>query len=277
MDHVVIGPNPQTTSASKTILTGPILGMTEEEFQKLAASVLIVIPHRPSEGVSGDLALNVGFWARFGSRVAVDEDQFGGFIEHTRAGICKLFQQVKRDNTDVKFLVMIDADEKVPWDAPYRLAAWDLPIVSGVICSWSQGRGIFANVFIKDEYGVARMPSFDKTRKIPGRGLVEAHSVGTGLICIRGDVIDQIVDAGEVPFVMSESDRRSCFDTGVLKVGEDTTFCSQARKLGHKAFVDFSVRGIHYKTIPIMWPESAIDHDLDVRDWKVSPADYHHG
>lgn len=277
MPAKVIGPNPHRTVASQIEVVQPIMGMSQEEFAKLAASILIVVPHRVSEGISSALALNFGFWARFGTKITCNEDEFGGFIEAVRANICTLFNQVRRDMPEVKYLVMIDADEACEWDAPYRLASWDLPIVSGVICSYSPGRGIFANVFIKDEHNVSRMPSWTKTRTIPGRGLVEAHSVGTGLICIRHDVIDKIIEGGDIPFVMTPDDRKSCFDTGVMKVGEDTTFCAQARKHGFKSYVDFGVRGTHFKTIAIEWPQQNIDYMMDVRDWKVDPGDYSHG
>lgn len=274
---LVIGPNPHRTAASQVEVTQPIMGLSEEEFAKLAASIFIMVPHRPAEGINSGLAINFGFWARFGTTITCIEDQFGGFIEHTRANMAQLFRTVRRDRPELKYLVMIDADEKVPWDAPYRLAAWDEPIVSGIICSYAEQRGIFANVFVKDEFNVARMPSWNKTRNIPGKGLKECHSVGTGLICIRHDVLDKIIDDGETPFVMTDADRKTCFETGVLKVGEDTTFCAQARKRGFACYADFGVRGIHYKTIAIEWPQSHVDYGIDVRQWKVDPGDYHHG
>jgi len=277
MNSMVIGPNPHKSASSKVETVQPIMGLDQEEFAKLAESIFIMVPHRPSEGIQSGLALNFGFWARFGTTITCVEDHFGGFIEQTRAGMCDLFRRVRKDRPELQYLVMIDSDETVHWDAPYRLAAWNEPIVSGIICSFAPERGIFANVFIKDEYGVARMPSWNKTRNIPGRGLKEAHSAGTGLMCIRHDVIDAIIDGGDVPFVLTESDRKACFETGVMKVGEDTTFCGQARKHGFKSYVDFGVRGKHYKTISIEWPHANIDHSADVREWKIDPGDYYHG
>ncbi len=277
MDAYVIGPNPHKTAASKVEVVEPIMGMPVEEFAKLAQSIFIMVPHRDSEGLNAGLAINFGFWARFGTTITTVPDQFGGFIEQTRANMCDLFRRVRADRPELRYLVMIDADESMSWDAPYRLAAWDEPIVSGIICSYAAQRGIFANIFVTDKHGKARMPSWNKTRTIPGRGLKECHSVGTGLICIRADVIDAILDGGDMPFVMNEDDRRSCLDTGVLKMGEDTTFCGQARKHGFKSYADFGVRGIHMKTIAIEWPQSHIDYSIDVRQWDVDPGDYHHG
>ena len=278
MNALVIGPRAdENKSGSERMKIEPILGMSPDEFAALAESVFIMVPHRADDGVTANIMLNTGFWARFGTSITAIRDDFGGFIEMTRANMVKMFRQVREDNPKIKYLVMIDNDEEVNWDAPYQLAAWDLPIVSGIICSHAPTRGIFANVFIKDEFGVARMPSFNRTGKIPGKGLKECHSVGTGLLCIRFDVFEKIIEAGDMPFVMTLEDRQSCFDTGVLKVGEDTTFCAQARKQGFKCFVDFAVRGKHFKTLAVEWPHSHIDDSIDVRTWQVDPGDYHHG
>lgn len=269
-----MGPNPHKTAAARSEVVQPIMGMSEEEFAKLAQSVFIMVPNRGT--VSSKLFITNGFWARFGTTITEVEDRFGGFVEQLRANMCDLFRRVRKDRPELKYLVMIDDDEGVPWDAPYRLASWDLPIVSGVICSYAQGRGIFINVFVKDRYGVARMPSWNKTKVIPGKGLRECHSVGTGLICIRHDVIDAIIEGGQIPFAIPEESKRDAFDTGVLKVGEDTTFCAQARQHGFQSYVDFAVRGVHRKSIDIEWPQCNIDYNLDVRDWEVDPGDYHH-
>lgn len=275
MDAYVIGPNPHKTAAAQMEIVQPIMGLPVEEFAALAQSIFIMVPNRGK--VHSKLFISNGFWARFGTTITEVEDRFGGYVEQMRANMCDLFRRVRKDRPELKFLVMMDDDEAVPWDAPYRLAAWDLPIVSGVVCTYAQERGIFINVFIKDRYGVARMPSFLKTTTIPGKGLKECHSVGAGLVCIRHDVIDAVIDGGDLPFVIADESRREAFETGVMKVGEDTTFCAQARKHGFQSYVDFSVRAPHRKEIDVEWPQSHIDYDIDVRDWEVDPGDYHHG
>jgi hypothetical protein len=277
MDVKVIGPEPEQTSASKIEVVRPIMGMSEEEFAALARSILVVIPHRSSEGVTAGLAQCIGYWSRFATAVATIEDEFGGFVEMTRAGMVRFFLDYCRDRQDIRYCVMIDADENVPWDAPYRLAAWDLPVVSGVICSYSQARGIFACFTVKDEYGVARFPSWNFTKSLPGRGLIEAHSTGAGLLCIKKEVFEAILNDGDTPFVIPEEKRRQCVETGVLKWGEDISFSRQCEKLGFKRYVDMSVRGTHYKTVAVQWPESHVDYTIDPREWKVNARDYAHG
>ena len=273
----IIGPNTDTPSATERTIVGPVLGMSIEEMQQLASTSLVTIPHRSSEGPNVGLMYNAGHWARFGMAYAGFEDQFGGFVELTRAGICRHFLDYARDRASIDKLVMIDADENVPWDAPFRLAAWDLPVVSGIICNYSPARGAYACVTFKDKYGVARFPSQTHTRKIPGRGIKEANSVGTGLICIKKNVLETIMSGGDHPFRIPEDVRDSCFEVGTLKQGEDIAFSHQCEKYGFKRYVDFAVRGEHYKTLPIGWPKDGIDYEVDAADWTVDERDFLHG
>lgn len=277
MDFKVIGPDPGSSSATKIETVGPIMGMNEEQFITLARSVIVMIPHRRGTGITAGLAQNIGYWSRFSTAVCTIEDDFGGFVEMTRAGMVRTFLQYCRDRPEVEYCVMIDADENVPWDAPYRLAAWQIPVVSGVICSFTEGRGIFACFTMKDEYGVARFPSWNFTGKMPGKGLVKAHSAGTGLLCVKKAVFEKILASGETPFAIPEEQRRHCLETGVLKWGEDISFCRQCERHGFDINVDLSVRGVHYKTLAIQWPMDSIDYDLDPETWQVDSREFHVG
>lgn len=277
MDMKIVGMQAPGSTETVTDIMQPIMGMSPEEFMKLTRSVLIVIPHRAGEGICGDLAQTIGFWAVNGTPVATVADPFGGFIELTRAGIVKTFMQYCSDHPEVDKLVMIDSDERVEWDAPYRLAMWDLPVVSGVVCTANQLRGVFACFTVKDKYGQARFPSYNFSKTIPSRGLLEAHSVGTGLICVKKSVFQAIYDSGKTPFIIPEAIREQSIESGILKWGEDISFCRQAEDLGFKRYVDLSVHATHFKTLAVDWPKHAIDSNIDVRDWRVDDRDYAHG
>ena len=251
--------------------------MTEEEFQELVDQTLIMVPHRISEGINPGLADVKAIWARFGAVTAQVEDSFGGFIEIVRSGMVRTFMEYCRNHPKIDKMVMIDADENVPWDAPYRLAAWDLPVVSGVVSNYSENRGVFACFTMKDEHGVARFPSYNFTKKMPGKGLVKAHSVGCGLICIKKVVFEKMYDNKMIPFYIPEETRRAAADTGLLTWGEDIAFCRQCEELGFDRYVDLSIHAVHYKTMPITWPRAALDYEMDPQKWKVSPKDYRHG
>jgi hypothetical protein len=253
------------------------MGLSEEQFQALVESTLIMIPHSSSEGISAGLAQAMGVWGRFGATVATIMDNFGGFIEVVRAGMVRTFMEYCQTHPNIDKLVMIDSDENVPWDAPYRLAAWDLPIVSGVVCTYNDVRGVFACFTVKDENGIARFPSYNFTRTMPGKGLVEAHSVGTGLVCIKKAVFEMMYEKNVVPFYIPEEIRLKAVDRGLLAWGEDMAFCRAAEDLGFERFVDLSVQAVHYKTMPILWPRAALDYEMDPAEWRVSPKDYRHG
>lgn len=275
MQTKIIGPDVPSTTAERQI-AGPVLGLTEEEMGALASTILLCVPHRVS-GVTGNLFLNAGFWGRMGLAYGGIEDRFGGFVEVTRAGIVRHFLEYAKDRPSIDKLVMIDADQAVEWDAAVRLASWDLPVVSGIVCNYSDAKGPYACVAFKDRYGVARFPSYKHTKRLPARGLKEAHNVGTGLICIKKNVLETILNDGDYPFRISEKVRDTCFETGTLKEGEDTAFCRQCERHGFRRYVDFSVRAIHYKTLGIQWPQDGLDYELSPDDWTVDDKDFYHG
>jgi hypothetical protein len=277
MQAKIVGPTANTSSAVATENVRPILGMTAEEMSALASTIAVFIPHRATENPHSGLFINAGFWGMQGLSYAPLQDNFAGFVEVTRSNIARFFLDYAKDRPSIDKLVMIDADQNVQWDAPYRLAAWDLPVVAGIVCSYTEAMGPWACVQFKDKYGVARFPSYMKTKTIPGRGIKEAHSVGTGLIFIKKQVLEAIFDSGDYPFRIESKVRDSCFETGTLKQGEDIAFSRQCEKLGFKRYVDFSVHAVHYKYLGIQWPKDGIDHNLNPSDWEVNDRDYHHG
>lgn len=252
----------------------PIAGLSDQEFQELAESVLVCIPHRSDEGIAAGICTHFGMWGRLGLRVATVRDPHGGFIECTRGGMVQLFLEHAWQHPKVKYLVMIDNDESILWDAPLRLAQHGKAIVSGVVCGYSPERGIFACFTVKDENGIARFPSFRDTRTLPGEGLIRAEQVGTGLICIRRDVLETIREHGEEPFFIPEEIRKESVAKGNLTKSEDVCFSERCRRYGFDVWVDLSVHASHRKAISIGWPADAIDHSIDAIDWKPSPFDY---
>jgi len=273
----VMGPQGEVAAGMGETKFAPTMGMSEEEFMGLVDSTMIMIPHRMSDGINAGLSQAMGGWARLGGTVATVVDEFGGFIEITRSNMVRTFMEYCASHPNVDKLVMVDNDENIPWDAPFRLAAWDLPVVSGVVCSYNENRGVFACFTMKDEFGIARFPSFNFTKVMPGKGLVQAHSVGTGLICIKKVVFERMYDSGVNPFYIPEATRIHAAQTGMLAWGEDIAFSRQCEELGFDRHVDLSVQAVHYKIMPIAWPKGAIDYGVDAAEWKVSPKDYRHG
>jgi len=252
----------------------PLAGLTDEQFAELAASILVVIPHRSNEGIGAGICTHFGMWGRIGLRVATVKDPHGGFIECTRGGIVQLFLETAWKNPDIKYLVMIDNDQSIQWDAPLRLAQHEKPVVSGVVCGYNAERGIFACFTAKDENGIARFPSYRDTKFLPAEGLIEVEQAGTGLVCVRRDVLEVIRENGEQPFMIPEDVRVEGIRAGQLRKSEDICFCERVCKYGFGRYVDLSIHATHFKTVPIGWPADCIDDTISAIDWKPSAFDY---
>jgi hypothetical protein len=254
----------------------PVPDMTVEEFAELAASIMVMVPHRSNEGIHYSIANSVGFWARWGMSYAPINDDFAGNIAETRAGMCRAFLDIAAVHPRYKFLVMIDNDEVIDPLMPLKLCRWNEPLVSGVVCTGSEHGSIKACFTKKDRYGNVRFPTVVYTGRMPARGLIEVESCGAGLVAIRLDALQAVADSGEIPFYIPDIIRREHWKTGVLAVGEDIAFCKQLAKLGIPRYVDLSVRAIHMKTLPVAWPLELIDEDLAPEDWEIDPRDILH-
>ena len=147
-------------------------------------------------------------------------------------------------------------------------------ICSGVVCGYNAERGIFACFTAKDENGIPRFPSFRDTKLLPAEGLIEAEQVGTGLICIRRDVLETLRENDEEPFMIEEDIRKESIRTGNLRKSEDIVFSERAAKYGFGRYVDLSIHATHYKYVPIGWPADCIDDSIRAIDWKPSAFDY---
>jgi hypothetical protein len=252
----------------------PIPGLTDQEFRELTESVLVVIAHRAWEGIAAGLCQNFGIWGRIGLNWATIRDPNGGFLEVTRGGMVQFFLELAHKHPSFRYMVMVDNDESISWDAPLRLAQHGMPVVSGVVCGYSPERGIFACFTAKDENGVARFPSFRDTKILPSEGLIEAEQVGTGLLCIRRDVVETLREHNEEPFFIPEEYRLEGVRAGQLRKSEDIAFSERCAKFGFKRYVDLSIHAAHHKMITISWPTDHIDDAVKAIDWKPSPFDY---
>jgi len=276
-------PEPQQAGDNTRVLNIiPLATLSDEEWSKLVASILVVIPCRAGEGINPGTAMHLPLWGRMGLKFAILKDPHGGFIEVVRGAMERMFLEMTDKNPEVRFLVMIDNDQAIEWDAPMRLAYHDKPIVSGVVAGYNSERGIFSCFTMPDAKGVPRFPSYRFTKMFPGKGLRKVHQVGTGLCSVRRDVFETINANGGCSFLIDEKMRKDSYKVGHIKQGEDFSFCDKARAAGFDIYVDFSIRALHYKTIPLAWPEDRLDDDLDASatdeegkfKWMVSSLDF---
>jgi len=249
------------------------LGMSMDDMKALSREILVAIPYRAREGVNAGICIHYGLWGPLGTKVFHVVDPHGGFIEIVRCGIVRSFLDSCKIFPELKYLIMIDNDQAVEPDALLRLARHGLPVVSGIVCSASEKKGIFACITVKTRTGAAYFPTLNATGVMPAEGVVEVHQAGTGLICIRRDVLETLQSYGELPFYIPEHVRRNAAETGDLHKSEDISFADVCEKYGIKRYADLSVRAIHYKQLALFWPPDKIDATLRAEDWDVKPHD----
>lgn len=252
----------------------PEMGMLRSEFRALASQVCVVLPYLHGQGITHSFVDTCYFWRICGSTVLRCEVPHTGFVEIARAAMVQQFLEARKRVPELRFLVTIDTDEDVGPFAPYQLAQWDKPVVSGIVCSYNEKYGIFACIMLKDKNGIARFPSVNGTGKMPTKGLVKIHRAGAGLLCVRHDVFEAIYAKNDYPFLLRDEDRRASAESGVLKIGEDMYFCQQAQEAGFELYADLAVRARHFKTMALQWPITCNDPTLRCEDWNVSERDF---
>lgn len=267
--------NPQDAGEHTRVQTMvPLAALTDEDFAKLCSKILVVVPHRQNEGIHPGVANNFGIWGRLGLQYATLADPHGGFIEVVRGHMERVFLDQADKNPGLEYIVMIDNDQSVSWDAPFRLVHNGKDLCSGVVCGFNHERGIFACFTSEDPKGVARFASYRFTKRFPGKGMKRVHQCGTGLVAIHRRVFETLIERGEFAFMISEKLRKESYRIGHIKQGEDFSFCDKVREAGFELWVDFGVRALHHKTIALGWPDEMLDEDYDASEWTVSDLDF---
>ena len=234
--------------------------------------ILIQCLYRPTEPIHPAIIGASYTWVDQGAGWQRIMDPFGGWVHISRNWQSRLFLA----RPEFKYLLMIDSDEAVPWWAPFHLAEAmdqnDLQVLSGVVCGFTQERGLFACVAVKGGDGVARFPSLATTKTIPTKGIQEIHNAGTGLLMVRRDALEALWKAWEAdhafgqPFSIPEAEQDVAALQGALPRGEDVCFTDRCRKLGIKVNVDWAVKAGHQKPFLMAWPENQTT-PLDPANW----------
>lgn len=133
--------------------------------------------------------------------------------------------------TDCTHLLMIDSDV-IPPDNITRMVGHD--ICSAWVNAYKDGHLMpVAMDRVKDGW---------KQRQTLGAGPNEVDAVGTGCIMVRREVFEKM----PAPWFEFIKDER-----GMLKAGEDFSFCQKAKELGFSIQFDTNYRCVHYCTTPL--------------------------
>jgi hypothetical protein len=258
------------TSKSKEPGEGMELQLDEapKSYRVNPREILIQVLHRPQEMIHPGLIDSSYTWVDQGCGFQRISDPFGGWVHISRNWQTRQFMARK----EFKYLLLLDADESVPWWVPFQLAELDLPVVSGVVCGFTAERGIFACVAVKGEDGKARFPSVTETKTIPARGVQEVHNAGTGCLMIRRDVMEKLwarFDADPSfgqPFSIPEAEQNTAAIQGALPRGEDICFTDRCRALDIPISVDWGCKLGHQKPFNLAWPANMVT-EMDANRW----------
>lgn len=269
-----------------------------EQNRALLNDIYVVVPMRPSEGINPILHRMQAIWFGEGTAFLDAQDFFGGFIEHTRSGICRRFlvePPLKPDGTPCRYLLMIDNDMEPPINLPWMLGRHGLPVVGVCAMTVDSEFGPQLCFSIKDPLGKYRFPCLRSGQSIPFKGIVKVGHVGAGAILIDRAVLEAFdfgasalaaikkhreggtltpaeVDSilrPDIPFACPQDSRIEGMNEGRIVVGEDIAFCNQLRAKGIDCYVDLEAQLGHKKTLSLSWDETRRDPYMAAASWKV--------
>lgn len=146
-----------------------------------------------------------------------------------RNEICRQARQAQVD-----FLIMID-DDVVPGDRLLALPGHDKPVVAGLVPIWQAGYFLW-NAHVLEE-GVF------KTVVPQKEGLMAVHAIGTGILCLRRDVLED--ERLQPPFQMAVDEAGCPVEAG----GEDTYFSLLCHRAGIPRFIDCQLQAEHWRPV----------------------------
>lgn len=225
----------------------------DHDVADVAKDIYVALPY--VESMHPKHMEQLSFWQQAGMTIVPTQNS-GGFIEITRAAIVADFLKSKCNS-----LLMLDEDVVFEReDAPLMLYAWNQPIVAGWTAIVNPHHGLCGNFCSNGEF-----PSVSRGVRLPPTGLAKVDWVGTGMMMIQRRVLTQIPETTEeYPFLIPNDIRQESAEKGYIHITEDQNFCRQAMWAGiDHIFVDLGVRGTHYKTQPMTYPQHLLTYDFD--------------
>lgn len=151
-------------------------------------------------------------------------------IPNTRHHIVKDFLAGDYDR-----LVMID-DDNPPHRNIFELLDFDKPVIGGVYPGRSKS-GIHFHVYRQDGDVFKQYPPEFR------EGLKQVDAIGTGLICIKREVLEQIKKPFEDIF----------YEDGTLHYSDDMGFCLKCKEKDIPIYAHFGYIGSHFKNVDLLW------------------------
>lgn len=133
------------------------------------------------------------------------------------------------------FLIMLDGNDTVPMFDLMEMVDLNLDVVGAAYPQWKEN----------DIFWVACDKTDDGYKPIPPdrrKGILEVDAVGTGCICIKREVLEDV----PAPF------ERKWSPEGIQLLGQDFYFCEKAKAEGYKVWVDWTRVCDHIKEVSLV-------------------------
>ena len=160
-------------------------------------------------------------------------------ISNNRNQIVKKFLE-----GDYDYLFMID-DDNPPFRNPFFLLDENKPVIAGVYPG-KDDRGIHYHVY---QFG-KKFPKEVEFNQYPidfREGIKQVDAIGTGLMCVRRDVLENMSMKKMAPFEdMFKED-------GTMITNDDMAFCIKCKKLDIPVFAHWDHLGSHFKKVDLHW------------------------
>jgi len=144
---------------------------------------------------------------------------------------------------DWEYLVMLD-DDNPCYKNIFDLLDLDLPVVGGVYPGKKDDGIVFFAFDTEEKDGTT---VFHQVALEKRHGLQEVGAVATGLIVIKREVIQKIIDKRWLPF------EEGFDEDGILNYGDDMGFCKKCKDLGIPVHAHFDYVGSHMKEVDLLW------------------------
>jgi hypothetical protein len=183
-------------------------------------------------------------------------------VSNRRNKACQQFLETP----DVEWLWFVDSDQVFEPDTLHRMvvtaSANDVKIL-GALIPIVGPTGLISNLYVDHEEAITHVVLNPFMEHFGPPGPKEFAATGAGCLLIHRDVLEAIhKDQGDHISYFYE-DRRYSPSGERRWMGEDITFCLQARELGFPVIVDTSIHVGHHKDVRTWWPEEIPDHMAD--------------
>lgn len=184
----------------------------------------------------------------------------------------EIVQDFLYKHQEMDYLMMCDSDIIPPANF-LDLVEYDKDIIGGICFAYRQGSII--------PLLLERKKNFNKLDEEKGEypysvmehlkgdeGLVEVDAIGTGVIIIRRNVLEELED--EQPFC-NQYDKK-----GIKQLGLDLSFCYKAKQKGFKIFAHLDYLSSHWQTVDLKDLYSAVSQSNEIKSQKIKEQEEHY-